>query len=233
MNSCPNCQQPVKTKSGFCPSCGTNYHISQGRPKWLFPAIISVISAIAVFFTHGQIKEKTGAFSTIIEFENMMEKQDSQTASSLFISQLEGVPSSEETMSGFLEYVDSETEWQTDLKEWKKTALRERNKYLTIESSSGDRVFTLEEKGAFLGIYPTYEVVIHPYSLQVKSEVPDTKVSFNKKSTVLMNEEYQKTGSFLPTYSDQEIAYSVKSKYSKIEDSIFLTATLMSPINYL
>nr|WP_161487546.1 hypothetical protein [Paenisporosarcina indica] len=138
--------------------------------------------------------------------------------------------SSESVMKEFLDYVENESYWETTVKDWKKTAIRERNRYDAIESVDGDRLFTLEETGSFLGIYPTYEVIIHPYSLHVASYVEDTKVTFNKKIKALKNsEDFQKIGSFLPSYSDQEISYSVKSKYGDIEDSIWFTSATEEP----
>lgn len=220
MITCPKCQQPVKTKSGFCPSCGSRYHLNPQKPKWLFLIIIGATLFLGVFITHGQIKEKTGAFSTITEFEKILEQKDAEAAVTLFESQLQSTFSTEETMEEFLDYVDSESEWNSIVKDWKKTAVRDQNNYESIESIYGDQLFSIEETGSFLGIYPTYEVMIHPFTLQVKSYVPNTIVTFNKKTKTLTNEEFQKIARFLPSNSVKEITFSVESKYSDIGDTI-------------
>ncbi|WP_139311054.1 zinc-ribbon domain-containing protein [Paenisporosarcina indica] len=33
MNACPNCHHQVKQRSGFCPNCGSNYHIQKKNLK--------------------------------------------------------------------------------------------------------------------------------------------------------------------------------------------------------
>lgn len=230
MNACPNCQQPVTNRSGFCPNCGSNYHIQKKKPKGLIWIMIGSLLAAALFITHGQIKDRTGAYSTIYEFEKIMSQKDARAALTLFKPQFQNVSSSENVMEEFLDYVDNEADWKPAVKEWKKSALRERERYDAIDSLNGDRLFTLEETGKFLGIYPTFEVIIHPFSLHVASYVDDTKVSFNKKSKALKNsEDFQKIGSFLPSYSDLEIDYSVKSKYADIEDSILFSSSTEEP----
>lgn len=226
MYTCPNCQQPVKQRSGFCPNCGSSYQIQRGKSKGLKWIILSALLVVALLITHGQIKDRTGAYSTIHEFEKIMSQKDSGKALELFKEQLQDIEPSEKTMAEFMDYVYFETEWKLAIKDWKKVAIRDRDNYETIKSIDGNQLFSLEETGDFLGIYPTYEVVVHPFSLEVKSYIQGTKVMFHNKSKTLQNsEDYQKVASFLPTYTDQEIIYSVESEYASIEDTLSFTSS--------
>ncbi|MEI4768819.1 DUF2116 family Zn-ribbon domain-containing protein [Psychrobacillus sp. FJAT-51614] len=230
MKNCPNCTELIKNESQFCSHCGLRFQTQKKKQTNLIIPIIFIVLLGAIFITHGQIKEKTGPYRTIVELDNILSQQDATAALILFESQLSGTPLSEPIMQDFLNYLYLETNWESTLKEWKKAALREKETYKPLKTYNGDVLFTLEKTGSILGIYPKYEVMVHPYSVQVKTNTEGTRVTLNDQTKSLTKvDDFQKVSSILPSESIQELTFKVETKYTNFSDSIDFSTMTQKP----